>query len=76
MTDDRPANRSAIVAANIRAEISRRRITQLALAQRLGMSPASMSSRLTGQTPIDVNELDAIASELGLPIAALIEDAA
>jgi hypothetical protein len=39
------------------------------------MSPAAMSSRLTGQTPIDVNELHAIAGALELDVADLLKDA-
>jgi hypothetical protein len=30
------------------------------------MSPAAMSDRLSGKTPIDVNELEAIAAQLAV----------
>jgi transcriptional regulator with XRE-family HTH domain len=63
------------VAANIRAEIGRQRISQRKLAGALGMSPAAMSDRLTGKTPIDVNELHAIAGALALDVSELLKDA-
>ncbi len=61
------------VAATIRAELARRRISQSALARELGMAQTAVSRRLTGQVPFDVNELHAIANHLGLPPAALLD---
>lgn len=68
--------RTETVAANVRAEIARQRITQRTLASALGMSPAAMSDRLSGKTPIDVNELEAIARFLKVSPESLLKDAA
>jgi transcriptional regulator with XRE-family HTH domain len=62
------------VAATIRAELARRRIPQARLAQLLGMTQVSVSRRLTGQTPITVDELVTIAGFLELPISQLLKD--
>lgn len=60
------------VAGNVRAEMARRRIGQPQIAQALGLSQASVSRRLMGQTPIDVNELEVIAQVLDVPISTLL----
>ena len=76
MSNEVTQTRTAHVAANIRAEIARQRVSQRTLADRLGMSPAALSNRLTGMTPIDVNELSAIADVLGVDPASLLVVAA
>jgi transcriptional regulator with XRE-family HTH domain len=63
---------SAIVGANIRAEMARRGISQAALAKKIGKSQAAVSARLRGTTPVDVNELNAIAGHLGVDPATLL----
>lgn len=57
---------------NIRAEMARRWMTQAHLAAAIGMSQVSLCERLTGRTPIDVNELGAIAAAFGMSPAALV----
>ena len=64
------------VAATVRAEMARRKITQTAAASGLGMSQAALSRRLTGVTPFDVEELSALADLLGVSTAMLVGDAA
>lgn len=76
MANELTETRTALVAANIRAEIARQRVSQRMLAEGLGMSPAALSNRLTGMTPIDVNELDAIADLLGVTPGSLLDVAA
>ena len=76
MTTDTHLNRSAIVADNIRAEMARRNRPQRLLAEHLGMSQAAFSARMQGRTPIDINELFAIADLLDLPAAQLLDGAA
>jgi transcriptional regulator with XRE-family HTH domain len=65
---------AASVAGEVRAAMARRRISQTALAEALGMSQAAISRRLTGTIPFDVAELSAIATILGVPLSALLAD--
>ena len=76
MSNELTLTRTAQVAANIRAELARQRVSQRTLADELGMSPAALSNRLAGATPIDVNELGAIADALGVSASALLDVAA
>lgn len=68
------AHHSAVVIANIGAEIGRRRITQKKLGEMVGMSPAAISERQRGQTKWSIDELGAVADALGVPLAALVTD--
>ncbi|MQA84085.1 MAG: helix-turn-helix domain-containing protein [Streptosporangiales bacterium] len=71
-----PAARpDSIVAAEIRAELARQRISHSALAEKLGVSRAYLSRRLSGDTPLSVPDLAAIAAILGVPISKLTEPA-
>ena len=72
MPTTRPAT---IVGQNVRAELARRRSSQTALAAHLGMSQTGVSNRLRGVIAFDVDELHAAADFLGLPVAALLDDA-
>lgn len=61
-------------AAAVKVRLTRLGITQEALAQRIGMSAASLSARLTGRVPLDTRDIDVIARGLDLGDAfALIE---
>lgn len=64
------------VAANLRAEIARQRISQTTLAEHLGLSQGGVSRRLLGQVPIDVDELDQFAEVLGVSARDLLGEAA
>lgn len=61
-----------IAAAEVRAELARRRIPQSALAYTLKMSEVSISRRLRGETPFDINELVAVAEFLQVPVTRLL----
>ena len=63
-------------AANVRAEMARKRITQTKLADSLGCSQGAISRRLLGRVPFDLNELERVAGQLGVKITDLIVDAA
>lgn len=63
------------VAATVRAELARRRIQQTEVAARLGIVQASVSRRLTGDTPWDINELAEVADLIGVRVADLVADA-
>ena len=69
---------TVIVGENVRAEMARKKTSQAALAAHLGLSQTSVSARLGGRVPFDINELHAIAALLNVPLAALLpaEDAA
>jgi transcriptional regulator with XRE-family HTH domain len=60
------------VAANLRAEIARQRISQRDLANYLGLSQQSVSARLLGRIPLDVNELVRVAEFLNVPLGTLL----
>lgn len=64
------------VAANIRAELARQRKTQAQLADVWGLTQASVSKRMSGTVPVDINEVAKAADWLGVPVSRLIEDAA
>jgi len=72
----RAAGLDLTVAANIRAELARRRFRQAQLAQRLGRSSNWLSRRLTGQVAFTLAEVDAIAGFLGMSVSELMADAA
>lgn len=63
---------SDLVAEEIRALLARRRISGREFARQMGKSPSWVNFRLTGHTPIDLNDLDEIAKALGVPIQALL----
>jgi transcriptional regulator with XRE-family HTH domain len=60
------------VAANVRAELARRRITQTDVAQRLGVSRQNVAQRLNGSVDFRVGELISIANMLGITIGDLV----
>lgn len=66
---DKPA---VVIGRNIRAEMVRRGIRQVDLAQTLGMLQSSLSARLSGRIAFDVNELHAVAEALGMPACELL----
>lgn len=56
--------------------MARRGISQMRLAEALGMSQPAISARLRGATPFDINELTAIAEFFGMPVAGLLPEGA
>ena len=58
------------VAAEVRAELARQRISGRQAARRLGWTQQSLSRRLTGDIPFDVAELAELAALLGVPVTA------
>jgi len=67
---------SGAVAANIRAELARQRVSQAQVAERLGLSQAAVSRRLTGQTPFELDEVAAVADLLAVAPSHLLAVAA
>jgi len=62
---------TAQAGANVRAEMARRSVRQVKIADHLGMSQAAISARLCGRTPFNINELAAIAKYLDIPLGVL-----
>jgi len=60
------------VAANVRAEMARQRIPQVALADALGITQQSVSARLRGAVDFSVPELDLVARLLNVSAALLL----
>jgi transcriptional regulator with XRE-family HTH domain len=54
--------------------MARRRVSQTTLGAHMGLKQASVSARLTGRTPFDINELHAVADFLDVPLAVLLKD--
>lgn len=63
---------SARVAEEIRVLLTRRRMSGRKLAEALGVSQSAMSARLTGVTPIDLNDLERIAGILNVEVTDLL----
>lgn len=61
--------REAVVVA-VRVEMARQGVTQTRLAELTGLSQAYISRRMTGDTALDVDDLDKVAAALGVPAAA------
>jgi transcriptional regulator with XRE-family HTH domain len=74
--NDKQSTATDTVAANIRAEMARQRLSQSAIAIEVGMSPAAISQRLSGKTAINVDELLRLARVLNVPAGSLLGDAA
>ena len=60
------------IAAEIRAEAARHNIGTATLAERTGMSPATVSRKTNGHSQITVDELFKFAAALDVPASALI----
>ena len=56
------------VAAEVRAELARRRMSVRQTAQRLGWGQTATHRRITGESPLDVQHLHEIAELLDKPI--------
>jgi hypothetical protein len=63
---------NAAVAAEVRAELARRRWSQVELAAKLGEDQMWLSRRLRGTKPLTITELEAIALALQLTPAELL----
>lgn len=61
-------------AANVRAELARRKISGRELAHGLKWSTPTTWRRLNGTHPFDIDELAAVARFLDVPISRLVDD--
>lgn len=60
------------VAAEVRAEVARQRLTHKRLAELLGLSQPQITKRLNGVIAMNTTELDRIADALGVPVERLL----
>lgn len=60
------------VAANVRAEVARRRIRQADLADAMGLDQRAVSRRLLGHVEFSATELQKVAQILDVPVARLL----
>ena len=67
-----PGTWSARVAAEIRAEMAAQHRTGEALARVLGVTEPTIGSRLDGEIPFDLVELERVADWLGLAPSELV----
>lgn len=65
-----PLNQRVI--KEIRAEMARQRISQMALAAYLGRNQPYVSSRLTAKTPLTLQEVEEFADALRVPVDRLV----
>ena len=65
-------NEAQRVVDNIRAEVARRRLSQVSLAEQVGIRQQALSRRLNGTTPFRIDELARIAQALNMPLAELV----
>ena len=61
------------VAAEIRAQLARRRLSGRQAAALLGWTSPYLSRRLTGEVPFDVSDLEAMAALLDVPVASFLQ---
>jgi predicted XRE-type DNA-binding protein len=69
---NQPARLREQVAAEVRAHMARVRINQTQLAEALGITQSSVSKRLRGVIAFNTDELEQVASVLGVHPAALL----
>lgn len=65
----------AQVAAEVRAELARQRLTQQRIVDKLGRSQAYWSRRVNGEEPFDLDDLASLAALLDVPIGRFIPPA-
>ncbi|QIS00967.1 helix-turn-helix domain-containing protein [Nocardia brasiliensis] len=65
---------SRALAGEIRAEMGRQNgLTLKDLAAASGLKPTYLGSRIRGESPLNLNDIEAVAAALGLSFAALIQ---
>lgn len=65
-------HRRTRIAAEIRAEMGRQRVSLSSLATDAGISPSTLSRRLNGVRPFLLEEVDAICHSLSVPMADIL----
>jgi predicted transcriptional regulator len=73
---DSPTELYQGVAAEVRAEMARQRLSQGRIAAQMGVSQAAVSRRIIGEVPFDLQDLSKVADILKVSTVELIERAA
>lgn len=60
------------LAGEVRAEVARQQIQKSAIAARLGIVPSTLSRKLSGDQPLHTEELEIVATILGLSASELL----
>ncbi len=63
-----------IASSAIRAELARRGVRQMDIAELLGLHPSQITSRINGDIDWRLSELQAMAAHLNVPISRLIDE--
>lgn len=71
-TEAKQLTKRDIVAANVRTEAARLGYNQVRLGQMLGITQSSVNKRWTGKRPRQLEELDSLASALGVSVVDLV----
>lgn len=69
-----PRQRRILVASLVSAEVARQGVSREWLAESTRIPLAQLKAKLTGELPIDIDDLDAIATALDVAVDALLED--
>lgn len=64
---------SILVGQKIRQALNEQNMSQLQLAALIDMNASSLSKRIRGVLPIDVEELNAISTALNMPISSFVD---
>lgn len=70
-----PRTLSESIAREVRSSLAWHDMSQGDLAARVGLAPATLSRRLSGESAFGVGELHAVASALGMTASELLERA-
>lgn len=64
------------IAGNVRKALRRAGVSERVMAHRIGLPQSNFSRRMNSDVPFTVEQLAAIAAELGVPVATLLESPA
>jgi len=67
-----PRDLTRYVAAEVRAAMARRQISQQALADAVGWTQAYLARRLVGRVPFDVSDLEKLGEFLDVPVTSFL----
>lgn len=62
-----------VIAGNVRKALRRAGVSERVMAHRIGLPQSNFSRRMNSDVPFTAEQLAAIAAELGIPVAELLE---